>query len=136
MIVKNIIFCEDIRQEIGNKISIMGALGSNINIKLNKDFPPDTSIQIDLAAVISIEKSPEDSDKFEVKTNIFAGDKNLLVINGKVESSPLDTKFNLPVPKINYPAIGSETIKVVVEVFSEGNKIADGSTSINVNILR
>lgn len=75
---RNVVLCEDIRDELGNKKSLMGVLGADIAVP---SFP--TTIKV--AFYIEYEVQPEDNDS--LRATFRFKEAGVLVAEGKFEAA-------------------------------------------------
>jgi len=138
MIVKNILIGEDIRQEIGNKLSLMGIIGDSLNI----DLPPDTQnklpVSVVLAALVSIENddSVNNSSDFNLSVTMHIDENEFAKMNAHVGSVNSTRIFHLPVPKFAFQLDESAKLTIKVQITKKEKVIADYSSILNINLNR
>lgn len=138
MLVKNILIGEDIRQEVGNKLSLMGIVGSSINIEIEKNVPKEKPVQVSLAFLISIENSDKANDPkdFEIHSAMSLGENKLLDIKAKIESTGDDRVYHLPVPRIGIGVSETSELLIHVQIFKNGTLISEDKAGLTINLIR
>jgi len=138
MLVKNILLCEDIRQELGNKFSLMGVVGSSINIDCPPGLPKDVSVPISIAFMISIENTDINNDPrgFVINTTMFLEENKLADMSAKVESLGDDTVYNIPFPKIGISVTKTSKFSVHVQILRDSTLISEGKATLGINVIR
>jgi hypothetical protein len=125
------IICDDIRRELGNKVSIMGIYTESINLSL----PPDTKwpIPFRLGAYVRIALDDIDPipDKFSVK--ISQNDKSLAQLRGEITpiGGPSHT-ITLPIVINPLPLNGLGILRLEVEVLKGNEELLAETHSIEV----
>ena len=139
MIVKNILICEDIRQEVGNKFSLMGVLGSAIHIDVPPGMPKDNIIVISLACLISMENSNQENDPkdFNVQISMSLADKKFGNMTAKIMSTgkQIDRISHLPVPKFEFGIKdGATTLSVHAQIIKNETVISESFATLDINL--
>jgi hypothetical protein len=137
MIVKNILICEDIRQEVGNKLSLMGVLGGSINIDTPPNIPKEASITLSLACLISIENTnPEnDAKDFNVHISMSIGDNKLGHMTARIQSTGIiDRISHLPVPKFEFGIKETTRLSVRAHIMKNETSISENTAILDINL--
>jgi hypothetical protein len=133
MRVLEFIFADDIRQEMGNKTSIMGVYADEIILS---PPPPKWPIPFRISAFIrmSMEGTEQVPDKFSLqisqngnKIAHMAGDLKIIAQVGKFLTLPL-TVFPLPIP-------GPGVIQFDFALSHEGKELLSVSRALNVKTV-
>lgn len=138
MIVKNILVGEDIRHELGNKLSLMGIFGGSLNADIPKEAPKEAEVRIPFAFLITIENTDPANDPkdFKVNINILVGANKLASMAAQIESGGKDRVMHLPVPKLEIGFKETTKVSVQVEIIKNGNKVSDSTAVLDININR
>lgn len=137
MIIKNIIIGEDIRQELGNKLSLMGILGESINIDIPRDTPKDTPVQVILSSLITIENDRSELLKeFEIEVILLLGQDQFAKMAAKIGADGNPKILHVPVPKFEFPATESVVLTINAKILKDNESISESSCTLNVNINR
>jgi hypothetical protein len=138
MIVKNILIGEDIRQEVGNKLSLMGILSGSLNLEIPAEAPKDIPALITLAFLVSVENTDMQSNPkdFSVHIMISIGDETKANINARIESSGVDRIIHLPIPRFEFPIINNCTLIVRASVLKGDSVVSESSTVLDINLHR
>ena len=138
MIVKNILIGEDIRQEVGNKLSLMGIFGSALNIDVQANMPKDVPVGVSLACLISIENTnpANDPKDFNVQISLSIGENKLVSMAAKSESTGIDRIFHLPVPRFELGVTETTRLSVHVQIMKNDTLVSENSVVLDVNLNR
>lgn len=138
MKVKNIIIGEDIRHEVGNKVSMMGILGSSINIEIRPDAPKNIPIKIAFAFLISIENSntANDPKDFDLNASMFLGKNKLLNMNANIQCAGNDRVYHVPIPRLEMEVIETTDFLVHVQILKNGTLVSEEKAWLSINITR
>jgi hypothetical protein len=138
MIVRNILIGEDVRHEVGNKLSLMGILGSSLNVEIQANAPKEAPVAISLACLISIENTnPENDPKdFNVQISMTIGENKLLNMTGKIKSTGIDRIFHLPVPRFELGFTENTRLFVHVQVMKDDILTAENTAILDINLIR
>lgn len=84
------IFCDDIRQEINNKLSLMGLYNDRMVLNVNKQVEVTWPQPINLSTLLrfSFEKDEEQPDCFEFE--YLLNKKSIIKINGELNNNTND----------------------------------------------
>lgn len=130
MKINTFIVCDDIRHEIGNKVTLVGVFGQNLNFLVaqdNQNIWPK-SIRLCIYAEIEYKDTPLHSFKFTIKNN-----KEKMIIGEGIRKSEIshpqtEFKFTLNIP--NYQLKEPGTIEFIFDFFDINKKHI---TSLNPN---
>jgi hypothetical protein len=138
VIIKNILIGEDIRQEIGNKISLMGILGSVLNIDVSPNVPKEMPVTVSLAYLISIEKTNPaiDPKDFSIQISMSTRENKLGSITARIQSTGEDRLFNLPVPRFQFPVTENTRLSVHVQVMKNDTQVSEHTAILDINLNR
>lgn len=136
MIVKNILICEDIRQEIGNKLSVMGILGDALNVGVPQNAPKE--IPLSLAFLITIENDDikKDPRDFKVSITMQLGEKPLAKIEAQVTSNGTERVFHLPVPRVGIQLVESTKLTIQTQITKNDKVVSEDTANLNINLER
>jgi hypothetical protein len=139
MKIKNIIICEDIRQELGNKLSLMGVLGSSINIDTQPNMPKEASIVVPLACLVSIENADptNDANDFNVQITMYIGDKKIGNMASRIMSTgTIDRMFHLPVPRFELGINETTKLSIHAQIMKNGASMSEDTAILDINIVK
>lgn len=137
MIVKDILICEDIRQEVGNKLSLMGVLGSSITINTPPDKPKEVPVALSLACLISIENiNPEnDAKDFNVQISMSLGDNKLGDMTAKVQSTGIIDRISyFPVPRFAINIIETTRLSIHAKIMKNETSVSENTVILDINL--
>lgn len=123
MRILNIIIAEDIRRELGNKLSLMGILGGRINLP---ESYKDANLHLPIAGLVSVETGHPENDHEDFNASIFVrlGDEKIGEINAKIESAGVGGVVHLPVRRFQIPAVENTDLVICVKI-TKSNEIID-----------
>lgn len=107
MKLNSYIFCDDIRNEEGNKVSLMGVYNSNIIVNTSKKMENGQTIPFRLAALLRISFEPGDTFPNRLKFNLKLNGEKLVNI---------DSSLTIKDPKLTSIAIKGDALPMM-----EGN---------------
>lgn len=137
MIIKNIIVGEDIRQELGNKLSLMGILGDSINIDIPQDAPKDMQIPVILSSLITIENDlSEQTNDFSIEVAMLLGENQFAKMAARIGADGNPKIFHIPVPKFEFAVTESTILTINSKILKDNEPISEGSYALNININR
>lgn len=139
MIVKNILICEDIRQEVGNKLSLMGLLGSSINIDIEQNIPKEASVMLSLACLVSIENNnPEnDAKDFNVQISMSLGDIKFADMAARIKSTgKMDRIAHLPVPRFEFGINETTKLSIHAQIMKNDTPVSEGTAILDINLTK
>lgn len=126
--VKDFLFCDDIRMETRNKLSIMGLYGDRIVVlpkQEKKEIKLPLSILIRLKANAKIEKEVNFSLKITFE------DKDIAGIEGQAtfgETSVLP----IPIKRLDFQFVNSGTLKFVLSISQNDQKITEHTETLSI----
>jgi hypothetical protein len=133
MKIKNILICDDIRHEMGGRVSAMGIIGDTINITVPENAPQE--IQIPLAAVVTIEKIGNHKN-IAMIMEISSGEKRCNPLEIQIELKGAGTLFHIPFPKFPIEVIESTDFCFEVTVLDQNKPLVKQKTALHVNLNR
>lgn len=135
MIIKYIIFGEDVRHEVGNKLSLMGIVGSSVDIDLKK-IPKGLDPGMSLACIICVESINHDNDpkEFTLIVSISIGDAKIGEMAGRIQASGVGRIFHLPVPRIQVSVKESTILSVYAKIEKNDILITEHTASLDINL--
>lgn len=138
MKVRNILIGEDIRQEVGNKFSLMGILGDSISIDFHQSMPKEAPVSLSLACLISIENTDPANDPkdFDIKIAISVGEKLMANMVARVESTGTNKIFHLPVPRFELGILETSKLTVHAQVFKNDTMVSENAAFVEVTLNR
>lgn len=137
MIIKNILVGEDIRQELGNKLSLMGIVGDTINIEIPPEAPKDMPIPIILSSLITIENDRAESiNGFVLEVTMSVGEQQIAKMGAKIGPDGNPKFLHLPVPRFEFAATESVILTINAKILKDNELMSESSSSLNVNINR
>jgi len=137
MIVKHIIVGEDIRGEVGNKLSLMGILGDTLTINLDSPPPHDSmGTIVSLALLVILERTADDADQEEVKVQVAAimGDIHLINLVAKLPLANIGKMMHLPVNRFDIAVATSSQVVINAQIFQNGVLSSKATSRLNINI--
>lgn len=137
MIIKDILICEDIRQEVGNKLSLMGVVGSSITINTPPDEPKEASLALSLACLISIENTnPEnDAKDFKVQISMSLGDNKFRHMTADVQSTGIIDRISyLPVPKFTFNVNKTTSLSIHAQIMKNETSVSENTAILDINL--
>ncbi len=138
MIIKSVIFCDDIRQEIGNKISAMGIFGDDLNFEVPADAPTDIPLPVSLGFILILERTDIKNDlkDFDVNISVVIENKEFAKIGVKIETIGSGKTIHLPVPRFTFPVSKSTTFVTNTQILEKGLLVTESSATLNINMNR
>lgn len=138
MKVKSIIICEDIRKEVGNKISVMGLLGSELNVDMQSTPPSEAPVTVPLAALISIEhvNKKNDSQDFHVIISIYIGEHKIAKMTARLEPTGTGKISHIPVPRFEIGVTDTTKVSIHVQVMEKDTLLSEDTAIIDINLNR
>jgi hypothetical protein len=86
----DILFCDDVRIEVNNKVSAMGLYHDRIIFYSNIEKKLEWPVKIDLAILIRLIISDKEKKSMSFMFECFSNDKSILKIEGNANLSNLD----------------------------------------------
>jgi hypothetical protein len=125
------IIAEDIRFEIGNKYSLMGIYGDEIEL----DLPDDTQWPIPFQLGVFIRMEIEDSDpipnRFILEVN--RNDSNVAKVNGNIKHIASSARtLAIPIALSPFPLPGYGTFQFNFEIFDNLDLITSGTHNLEI----
>lgn len=140
MIVKNILIGEDIRLELGNKISLMGIFGGSLNLEIPAGAPKEMPAALTLAVLISIDNTDANNNPkdFIVQVTIKIGENTFANIKAKIESTGVgvDRIIHLPIPNLQIPVVENVALTIHAAVLKNDTIVSEISTVLDINLNR
>lgn len=138
MLIKNILIGEDIRQEVGNKISLMGIVGDSLNMTIPANTPKDTPVSLALAFLVTMESDDpkKDPKSFDVLVEMHLGSQHLGKMDAKMTSTGNDRVIHLSVPKLGLLVTESSTFSISAQITKDGKLLDEGSAILNIGLNR
>lgn len=138
MIVKNILICEDIRREVGNKLSLMGILGGSLNIDIQPDAPKEMLVAVSLAFLVCIENTnpANDPKNFNVKMTMSNGDIKLADMTARIESTGADRIIHLPVPRVEFGFQENAKLSIHAQIMENDTLVSEHTAILDINLNR
>ena len=138
MKVKNILICEDIRIEIGNKLSAMGIFGDTLNIEIPEQQVAGPQAAVILAALITIENIDPKADPkdYSIIVTIALGKNNIGKMIAKGASAGNDKILHLAVPKFSVPLIDSDKLFINVQLTKKDKVKNEYKATLNINVTK
>lgn len=137
MIIKNIIIAEDIRQEIGNKLSLMGIVGESINIDIPNDAPKDLQIPVILASLVTIENNEAiTTDGISMNVTMSLDEKQFAKMAATIGANGKPRILHLPVPKFEFTVTNSAVLTINAKILNGDVVISEESCTLGVTINR
>ena len=137
MIIKNIIVGEDIRQELGNKLSLMGILGDAINIDIPSDAPKDAPVQVILSSLITIENDRSELiNEFVIEVTMLLGENQFAKMAAKIGADGNPKILHVPVPRFEFATNESVILTINAKILKDNKPATESSYVLNVNINR
>jgi hypothetical protein len=137
MVIKYIIFGDDVRHEVGNKLSLMGIVGSSVDID-SKKIPKGKDAGMFFACILCVENINHDNDpeEFTLTVSISMGDAKVGEMVGRIQASGVGREFYLPVPRFQLSVKESTILSVYAKIEKDAVLIAEHIASLNVNLKR
>lgn len=138
MIIKNIIICEDIRPEVGNKISAMGILGSTLNLERLSHAPKEPTENVSLAFLISFfeDDTASDPSDLSVKISISLGEKILVNLTARIQSRGEGGVSHLPIPKFTFGVTANARLSVHAQVMKKDTLVSEDTCILDIRLRK
>jgi hypothetical protein len=121
MKVTDFLVAEDVRNEIGNKHSVMGVLGDSITI--NAPAGASAPYFVRLAFYVRMELGPTDPDAFSFEFKVFSNDQDVAGLAGKGNKGPTESGFLvLPMVVNGVPVQGEGLLRFRFRVLDPSGK--------------
>ncbi len=89
------IFCDDIRHEINNKLSLMGLYNDQLILSNSAEIKWPVSMNLSLLLRFQLEKKESNPDHFYFE--FILNKKNIVTLNGKFDQNNNQTQFILAI---------------------------------------
>ena len=129
----DIIACDDIRSELGGKLSLMGVFGDSIKLQIPKGAPRPVALPLSLYLRILVEENDSIPDGF--KAVIHLDNKEFAKIEGSINVSgeiPKILGFVLPLKMLQVS--GDTTLSLTATFFAGGKKVMEVSPLYDISI--
>lgn len=127
--VKDFIFCDDIRTELGNKFSLMGIYGDRIVLTPND--PAQKEFRLPLSSFIRFQGSLASEKEYTFSIVIDFEGQSVAEIKGTFSFHKRGI-IAVPVQKIEFSVSQTGTLKFALEVFDKENRILDHSADLQI----
>ncbi len=127
------IACDDIRQEVGGKLSFMGVFGDSIKLQIPKGAPRPVAFPLALYLRILVEENDSIPDGF--KAFVHVDKKEVAKIEGNIKVSgdrPKILGFVLPLKMLQVS--GNATLSLTASFFAGGQLLMEISPSYDISI--
>ncbi len=131
--IKDFIFCDDLRTEVGNKFSVMGIYGDRVRVELPKEDIKEIRLPISILA--RFERLASNSKNYEFEMKIRFEEQDLAKIDGNFafKESAIVT---IPFPRMDFQFENSGKLNINF-LIKEGGKVAlEHLESIAIEIIR
>ena len=138
MKVNNVLICEDIRMEVGNKLSAMGIFGDTLNIDIPEIAATEPQAAVILAALITIEKidSKTDPKDYSIIVSIALGKNIIGKMIAKGASAGNGKILHLTVPKFSVPLLDSDKLFINVQLTKKEKVTNEYKAILNINVTK
>ena len=118
--IKDFIFCDDLRTEVGNKFSVMGIYGDRVRVELPKEDIKEIRLPISILA--RFERLASNSKNYEFEMKIRFEEQDLAKIDGNFafKESAIVT---IPFPRMDFQFENSGKLNINF-LIKEGGKVA------------
>ncbi len=134
MRIKNITFCDDIRREVGDKISVMGMLGNSVNINLPAGAPEKFPFQ--LSFLVTLENESQKYKEIVLSAELLANKEQVAQVNAHIELRGEDSIFHVPFPKFGTEVSESMDITMKAKVLADEALVTEDEATIHVQVNR
>lgn len=137
MKIRNIIICEDIRHEVGNKLSLMGILGSFINMDIQPNLPEDTNVMIPLACLVCIENTnpANDTKEFKVQITMSLGESEFGKIKARIHAAGEENRnVYLPIPKFEFGVKESTKLSINAKIIKNDDIVSEDTAVLDIKL--
>lgn len=86
----DVLFCDDIRVEINNKVSLMGLYNDRIVFRSHEKAKFEWPIKMDLAMLVRLNISNSEKKPISFAFECFSNDKSIVKIDGNTDLSSFD----------------------------------------------
>ena len=124
------IIADDIRHELGNKISIMGVYQDSILLEIPSDL--DGAIPLRLAAFIRLRVDTEDKEPNKFAVDINCAGENIARFEGSVLSKGETPVLTLPLVASMLPITNYGAITFDLKIMNDDNLLFEYSESLEI----
>jgi hypothetical protein len=133
MIISDCIFCDDIRQEIGSKISLMGIFGNNVTVTVSADHEGDAPLKIAMLLRVLVEEGDTVPDHFVL--SLAHEGVEVAKSESKLDDSIIPEMIVIPLRFTQALAIHKNGLLKTTVVFSKNGEIFfTGSPSFDLKV--
>lgn len=86
----DVLFCDDIRVEMNNKVSLMGLYNDRIVFRSHEKTKLEWPIKMDLAMLVRLNISDNEKKPISFAFECFSNDKSIVKIDGNTDISNFD----------------------------------------------
>jgi hypothetical protein len=133
MKVRNIQFCDDIRQEVGGKLSVMGVLGDTVNISVPAEAPKE--VPLSLAALATLEYTDKHKN-VALSADLLVGGESIGRLEAQVELQGDGKIFHVPFPRFPAQIVNSTNVSINLQVKDGNTLIAEYQETLHVKLNR
>ncbi len=125
MKIRDYIFCDDIRHETNNKMSLMGVYHDRILFRANKDKALNFPIPIRLASFVRLDLEQGDQTPDKFKYELLLNGKSLVALEGQINIDSQQKMINVSIVGEGIPLeLGSIGLKICIlskekEIFNQ-----------------
>ncbi|SNX59754.1 hypothetical protein SAMN06296273_1188 [Nitrosomonas ureae] len=130
MRISDFIIAEDIRNETGNKFSIMGIYNEEIILNQPEDVKWPIPFRFGIFIRIDMEDSTEAPNRFLFK--IIRDEKLEAQVDGNIESIENAPTITIPLVLFPFPIFGDGKLQFCFEVFKEDNLLIEQTEEVEV----
>ncbi len=134
MKIRNLFFCEDIREEVGGKKSAMGLLSDVINVNLPADGPETVPLQ--LAVLVTLENEGRQYKRVDLFSELFIDGGSIGQIKFSVELNKEGTLYYEPLPKFSLDVADSSDVTMKVKVLLDDAVLAQQEVTLQAQLIR
>lgn len=135
--ITDILVCDDVRYEEGNKHSLIGLL-SNLNINVHKDYKEP--IQIPLSVMLRLHSAERNITLKKLSVTIFTDDKNIVSKEVISKNSQLSEFTNIVLNKEVFTLSQNTILKFMILAVDENDNMhninSDYTFAINIHRTR
>jgi hypothetical protein len=130
MKIRNCIFCEDIRQEVDGKQSLMGVHGNTISVLLppgKKENDKKVAIRLGIFITVVFEETDEDKNLHQIEFRLEHGETKLTMGRGAIPAQDIKPGEQMALSSlVNRFAVNfTEELKVTLELFNQNQELVE-----------